>query len=151
MNEAALPLYIGLMSGTSLDGVDGVLAHFRGSEGRCLPHTVASTHIPFPPKLRAELMALQQRGDDEIHREAFAGNQLVRCYAECITQLLRMTDTHPGQVNAIGAHGQTIRHRPELGYTRQINNGALLAELQVSSEYCFTDAIDTADFDNRIK
>ncbi len=129
MLEHPAPLYIGLMSGTSLDGVDGVLAHFAAGMGSATARTLASAHTAFSPELRAELMRLQQCGDDEIHREALASNQLARCYAECVAQLLRITGTNPLQVNAIGGHGQTIRHRPELGYTRQINNGALLAEL----------------------
>ena len=125
----AASVYIGLMSGTSLDGVDGVLAHFSGGEGTASTRTLASVHVAFPPELRAELMALQQSGIDEIHREALAANQLARCYATCVQDLLRQAGTEPAQIQAIGAHGQTVRHRPELGYTRQINNGALLAEL----------------------
>lgn len=127
MRDDEAPLYIGLMSGTSLDGVDGVLAQFSGGEGGIV--TLASGHIGFPPELRTELMALQQCGNDEIHREALASNQLARCYAACVRELVQLAGIEPTQVQAIGAHGQTIRHRPELGYTRQINNGALLAEL----------------------
>jgi anhydro-N-acetylmuramic acid kinase len=129
MREAAATLYIGLMSGTSLDGVDGVLAQFSDGGAGTSARTLASAHVSFPSALRAELMALQQCGIDEVHREALAANQLALCYHECVGQLLMISDTSPTLVDAIGAHGQTIRHRPELGYTRQINNGALLAEL----------------------
>jgi anhydro-N-acetylmuramic acid kinase len=120
-------LYIGLMSGTSLDGVDGVLASFNNEDG-ALRDTLSSAYVPFPEGLRAELLALQTSGPDEIHREAIAANQLVRYYAECVSQLLQGNATFD-QIEAIGVHGQTIRHRPEAGYTRQINNPALLAEL----------------------
>ncbi|RXZ30968.1 anhydro-N-acetylmuramic acid kinase [Oxalobacteraceae bacterium CAVE-383] len=128
-------LYIGLMSGTSLDGVDGVLAAFptddagnpNGTSDASRIATLATAYIPFDDSLRAALMALQSGGPDEIHREALVAAQLARHYAECVAQLR----PHAGAeaVAAIGVHGQTIRHRPELGYTRQTNNPALLAEL----------------------
>jgi anhydro-N-acetylmuramic acid kinase len=122
----AASLYIGLMSGTSLDGVDGALAAFPGADGR--PVTMLATaYIPFDEDLRAALMGLQHNGPDEIHREALAAVQLAVHYAECVAALRRQ---HPdAQIAAVGVHGQTIRHRPELGYTRQTNNPALLAEL----------------------
>ena len=129
----ASTLYIGLMSGTSMDGVDGVLADFADGKVR----TIEAAFTPFPAELRAALMALQASGPDEIHREALAANQLAACYAKCVAALLPA----PGPVRAVAAHGQTIRHRPELGYTRQLNNPALLAEL------CGIDVI--ADFRSR--
>jgi len=115
-------LYIGMMSGTSLDGVDGVLVDFAGGA----IHTLAAAFVPFPAPLRTELMALQTSGPDEIEREALVANKLAGLYAECVAELLPAA---PGPVAAIAVHGQTIRHRPELGFTRQTNNPALLAEL----------------------
>lgn len=118
----ASSLYIGLMSGTSLDGVDGVLADFSGRGIR----TLGAAFTPFPAELRTELMALQAASENELEREALAANALARCYADCVQQLLARA---PGPVRAVAVHGQTIRHRPELGFTRQTNNPALLAEL----------------------
>ena len=115
-------LYIGLMSGTSLDGVDGVLADFDGGNIR----TVAAAFTPFPAGLRSELMALQAAAQNELEREALAANGLALCYADCVRQLLPQAGA---PVAAVAVHGQTIRHRPELGFTRQTNNPALLAEL----------------------
>lgn len=118
-------LYIGLMSGTSLDGVDGALVDFSQDGVRSL----GDAYVAFPASLRADLMALQAPGHNEIEREALAANALVRHYADCVGSLLAQAGIGPDAVAAIGAHGQTIRHRPELGFTRQLNNPALLAEL----------------------
>ena len=120
---------IGLMSGTSLDGVDGVLVDF--AEGtQVLWHASRG----FDAALRAELLALNTpEGRDELHRAALAANALARSYAEVVRELLPATALSPGQIAAIGAHGQTVRHRPQMfdgmGYTLQLNSPALLAEL----------------------
>ncbi len=125
----AAELFIGLMSGTSLDGVDGVLADFSG--GRIAVRAYATAE--FPVSLRAELLALNTPGDNELHRAALAGNGLARAYAGVVHQLLADSGIGAGAITAIGAHGQTVRHRPlefdEVGYTLQINNPSLLAEL----------------------
>ncbi|MDI3384151.1 anhydro-N-acetylmuramic acid kinase [Xenophilus aerolatus] len=126
----AAELFIGLMSGTSLDGVDGVLADLAGGGIAVRAHVAA----PFPAPLRAELLALNRpQGSDELHRAALAGNGLARVYAEVVRTLLAQACQEPTQVVAIGAHGQTVRHRPGEfdgnGYTLQLNNPALLAEL----------------------
>jgi anhydro-N-acetylmuramic acid kinase len=121
-------LYIGLMSGTSLDGIDGVLADFSG------PRMVVTHHAsaPFSPELRAELLALNTSGDNELHRAALAGNALSRAYADVVHTLLQQSGLPASAIQAMGAHGQTVRHRPQefdgTGYTLQLGNPALLAE-----------------------
>jgi anhydro-N-acetylmuramic acid kinase len=122
-------LYIGLMSGTSLDGVDGVLVDFAAR----LPVVVGHATAVFSPDLKSELLQLNTSGSDELHRSALAGNALVRVYAHMVHQLLERSATPAASVRAIGAHGQTVRHRPQAfdgtGYTVQLNQPALLAEL----------------------
>src|SRR6185312_9219281 len=103
-------LYIGLMSGTSLDGVDGVLADFTA--GTAALEVRAHRHRPFPDELRRELLALNAPGADELHRAALAGNGIARAYAEVVRALLQQAGVSASQVRAIGAHGQTVRHRP---------------------------------------
>jgi anhydro-N-acetylmuramic acid kinase len=121
-------LFIGLMSGTSMDGVDGVVADFS-SGVRVLRHASA----PFADSLRAELMALNASGPDELHRGWLAGNALMRVYADVVRHLLAGAGIGPSAISAIGAHGQTVRHRPQqfdgTGYTIQLAQPALLAEL----------------------
>jgi len=143
-------LFIGLMSGTSLDGVDGVLAHINPQGQLAVQaHAFAAFDAPF----KAELMALNQSGTDELHRSALAGNQIARHYAQVVHDLLRSSGLQAHDIAALGAHGQTVRHRPlafdgdtalqraPVGYTLQLINPSLLAELT---------GIDVvADFRNR--
>ena len=75
------------------------------------------------------LLALQAPCDNELHRAALAANQLSQAYAEAIHVLLAKAALAAKDITAIGCHGQTIRHQPQSGYTTQLGNGALLAEL----------------------
>ena len=121
----AAPLFVGLMSGTSLDGVDAVLADLSGS----LPRTCATFWLPYSPEIRQQALQLQAARHDEIRAAALLSNQLAHCYAQAVRELLATAGTDPVQVAAIGCHGQTIRHQPATGYSVQLNNPALLAEL----------------------
>lgn len=116
--------YIGLMSGTSLDGVDAVLADFSAA-----PRLLAASYVPFPDALRAEILALHTAGHSELERAAKVSGQLAQTYAAAVTDLLKEAKASPAAVSAIGCHGQTVRHRPDEGYTIQLNNPALLTEL----------------------
>lgn len=120
-----MALYIGIMSGTSMDGIDTALVEFDG------PHCkLRGTHfLPYPADLRNCLLVLQHPAESELETTAQISNELSGLYAESVHQLLKQTGLQAKQIAAIGNHGQTIRHRPELGFTLQIGNNALLAEL----------------------
>ena len=121
-------LYIGLMSGTSLDGVDGVLVDLSTLKLNIL----ASATQAFTAEFRLELLALNSPSHNELHRAALAGNQLASIYAQVVAKLLLQANLNAADIIAIGAHGQTVRHQPQQAdnnsYTLQLNNPALLAE-----------------------
>ena len=122
-------LYMGLMSGTSMDGVDGLILDCPAHNHRVLAHV----HLAFDADFVQELMRLNSSGEDELHRAALAGNRLAKSYATAVAALLNKAKLKASDIKAIGAHGQTVRHRPQdfdgIGYTLQLNNPALLAEL----------------------
>ncbi len=127
VKNAAAGLYIGLMSGTSLDGVDAVLAQF--TPGSPLPRLLASHYLAYTEELKARLLALNTSGTDELHRAACLGNELAELYGQAVLRLLDNAGVGANQILALGNHGQTVRHRPAAGYTLQLGNHARLAEL----------------------
>ncbi len=131
-------LFVGLMSGTSIDGVDAVLASFSP----LTTHALVSLAMPAP--LRRALADLQASGPDELERACQAGNQLAALYADAVTQLLQASGRTAADIRALGAHGQTVRHRPADGYTIQLLNGALLAELTGIDTVCDLRSADVA-------
>jgi anhydro-N-acetylmuramic acid kinase len=108
------------MSGTSLDGVDAVLVRF--TDNTCA--VVRSAYVPYPQALKQTLLQLHTPSPNELEHSQLVAILLGQLYAQAVKALL-----NGEPVVAIGCHGQTIRHRPELGFTLQLNNPALLAEL----------------------
>ncbi|MCA0177784.1 MAG: anhydro-N-acetylmuramic acid kinase [Proteobacteria bacterium] len=134
-------LYIGLMSGTSLDGIDAVLV--AGLPGRS--DVAAHHHQPFDTALRTELLALNSPGGaDELPRAARAANAVADAYAQAAHALLAAAGLAPGAVRALGAHGQTVRHQPDQGWTVQLLSGARLAEATGIDVVCDFRARDVA-------
>lgn len=121
------PCYIGIMSGTSLDGVDAALVSF-GSSPPCL---IQTHFLPYDNAIREQLLALNEAGYDELHRAALLSNRLSKLYAEAVVTLLAKGGIDSRDIAAIGCHGQTVRHcpQPDKAYSIQLGNAALLAEL----------------------
>jgi anhydro-N-acetylmuramic acid kinase len=121
----ACTYYVGIMSGTSLDGVDAALISCQDEQFKL----VSSHFSAYPEPIKQELLKLHQPQLNELEDTAIIGNKLAHLYADAVMTLLNQNRITHHQVKAIGCHGQTIRHRPELGFTLQIGNNALLAEL----------------------
>ncbi len=116
-------IYIGVMTGTSMDGVDIVAASFD-------PLKIHATlTLPFDPDLRDELMALTLPDDNEIDRMGKADVALAQMIGHGINQLIEENHLDRKKIKAIGSHGQTIRHRPEHHFTLQIGDPHLITEI----------------------
>ncbi len=113
------------MSGTSLDGVDAVLLDF----GNGLPLLLGHAYLPYAEELKETLLSLHVPDHDELNRAARVSIELSRLYAESVSLLLEKTGKRAGEIASIGCHGQTIRHKPESGYSIQLVDSPLLAEL----------------------
>lgn len=120
-------LFIGLMSGTSADGVDAVLMDF--SEGKhCL---IAHHSAPFSIQLQKTIQGLFEADDNEIERAGALDTTLGIEFSTAVNNLLDQTKYGPEDITAIGSHGQTIRHRPPgknaLPFSWQIGDPNIIA------------------------
>lgn len=104
-------LYIGLMSGTSVDSIDAVLVDF-GDRENSKPKILTAIGHPITPSLREAILALCAPGPSELDRAGQLDRQIGQVFAEAVQTLLARAGVDPGDVSAIGSHGQTVRHRP---------------------------------------
>ena len=144
-------LYIGMMSGTSLDGMDAVVCRFNHDMGDTEntsnkdstqpPMQLLATYSQdFPPRLREVLLALcQPNGVNQLVSEAdepnseldwfgWASREYAEFASEVVNILLHQSNTDPESVLAIGCHGQTVRHRPQMGFSLQLVDANIIAE-----------------------
>lgn len=119
-------LYIGIMSGTSLDGIDGVLVDFSSET----PRILESVHHNFDPSLRDQLLQLTQNQNIRLAEFGEIDHRLGLSYASIAKDLLHTAAITATDVKAIGSHGQTIFHQPSTNYpfTMQIGDANLIAE-----------------------
>ncbi|QRN41712.1 MAG: anhydro-N-acetylmuramic acid kinase [Neisseriaceae bacterium] len=118
-------LYLGLMSGTSLDGIDAVCASYQNGKFKSvLGHHCLTYSLP----LKKQLFKLQNIQNNELHNSCILGIEITKLYVKVVKQLLDKLKLKPQKITAIGCHGQTIRHYPEFSYSIQLANYALLAE-----------------------
>ncbi|MGP4970872.1 anhydro-N-acetylmuramic acid kinase [Psychrobacter aquimaris] len=134
-------LYIGMMSGTSLDGMDAVLCQFAGEEDNQQPMRLLATHSQeFPPRLRKVLLALCQPNgvqelvpaegepNSELDWFGWASKEYAEFASDVVNNLLQQSHTDVESVLAIGCHGQTVRHRPQMGFSLQLVDANIIAE-----------------------
>jgi len=120
-------LYIGLMSGTSVDGIDAALVAIDDTRGLSL---LATHQHAIPGNVRSAIQALIQPGDNELDREGDLDMLLGEMFAAAANTLLQRSGKNAAEIRAIGSHGQTVRHRPQSAhpFTRQIGNPSVIAE-----------------------
>lgn len=118
-------LFIGLMSGTSMDGVDAVLVDFDTPS----PKLIATHTEAIPEHLFKGLQRLCQPGQDEVNRLGRLDRSVGSLFAKAVNNLLASSGIDKSQVVAIGSHGQTVRHMPnlEVGFTVQIGDPNTIA------------------------
>ena len=134
-------LYIGMMSGTSLDGMDAVLCQFGGEENTQQPmQLLATVSQDFPPRLREVLLALCQPNgvnqliptagepNSELDWFGWASKEYAEFASDVVNTLLQQSNTDVESVLAIGCHGQTVRHRPQMGFSLQLVDANIIAE-----------------------
>lgn len=134
--DADAPLYLGLMSGTSADGIDAALVQFP-TTGRC--RFVHGLTTRWEPVLRTRLVALGEGGPlDSLEELGELDARIAISFADAANQLLAEAGVDPAQVRAIGSHGQTVRHRPlaDPAFTVQLGDGNRIAELTGITTVC---------------
>ncbi len=124
--DKADDIYIGLMSGTSLDAVDAAAVSFSGGQ----PKLIGATNITIPDNLRKSIITLCQSGNNEIEQLGMLDAQLGELFASAVQVLLKHCQLNPQQIQAIGNHGQTLRHRPKQKhpFTLQIGSASIIAQ-----------------------
>lgn len=118
--------FIGLMSGTSLDGIDAAIVDLSGDR----VHLIATHEQAIGDLLQQQLIALCEPGDNEIDRMGCTDIALAKVFAAAALSVIEKSGLKPGDIRAIGSHGQTIRHRPELeqAFTLQISDPNTIAQ-----------------------
>ncbi len=117
--------YAGVMTGTSLDGIDVAIIQVQPSGGMTL---LGSQSFPFEPALAQALMRLQAPNDNELFESAITANRYADAVSSAILSTLQPLGLKPQDIDAAGVHGQTLRHRPDLGFSIQLNAPARIAE-----------------------
>jgi anhydro-N-acetylmuramic acid kinase len=116
-------LYIGLMSGTSADGIDAALVDFQHAQ----PQLIATHYVPYPTQIRQAIFDLCQPGADEINRLGVLDVLLGKAFASAANTLLQKNNLTATAVRAIGSHGQTVRHHPTRQFSLQIGDPNIIA------------------------
>lgn len=118
--------YIGLMSGTSMDGIDAVLVSFTDES----MHLIQYHSAPLPQPIKKQLLEIIHDGHTQLQTLGEIDNQLADLFALATQELISKTNISVNQITAIGSHGQTVWHHPigHLAFSWQLGNGARIAE-----------------------
>ena len=127
MPPSSPELYIGLMSGTSMDGIDAALVDFSLPQ----PALITAHSHAWPNDIQQALITARELPDDELDTLSRLDEQTAEIFADACSELLKSTAYKPEDILAIGNHGQTIRHRPDITepFSLQIGNAEKLAAL----------------------
>lgn len=120
-------LYVGLMSGTSVDGIDAVLVDFSADT----PQLISSLNKSWPDDIRQAIFDTRQLADNQLNTLEQLDNEIAEVFAQASNELLQQTDHTADEIEAIGSHGQTIRHRPDAqpAFSLQIGNAQRIHKL----------------------
>jgi len=118
-------LMIGVMSGTSLDGIDIALTEIHRNK----VSVIDFYHINYAKKVKENILKLHFPNNNELENSHVLSNELARLTGKAINRLLKKNNLIPSQIKGVGYHGQTVRHKPDKGYSIQIGNADLLAEI----------------------
>lgn len=127
MSSSRPELYIGLMSGTSMDGIDAALVDFSQTQ----PQLISTHSHAWPDVIQAALIQARDIPDEQLDSLTELDSQTADIFAEACHQLLKNASIKASNITAIGNHGQTIRHRPDIDtpFSLQIGNAEKLAKL----------------------
>ena len=124
-------LYLGLISGTSADGIDTALVRFTDDAAHAPPCLVFGRTYPWEPTLRARLVELgQQAATLTLDEVGELDVRVGRAFAQAARETMHAAGVNADEVTAIGSHGQTLRHRPhgDIPFTLQLGDPATIAE-----------------------
>ncbi|MBF0621648.1 MAG: anhydro-N-acetylmuramic acid kinase [Magnetococcales bacterium] len=123
-------LAVGLISGTSADGIDAVVIRTTGEDR---PELLSSMATPYPEEIRQEIIGLYEPGENEIDRMGVLDRKLGHLFAKAALAVIQKAGLTPKEISVIGSHGQTIRHRPPV-FTLQIASPfAIAAETGITT------------------
>ena len=127
---------VGMMSGTSVDGVDAALVEISGTDSEPKVKLLAFENKPYPPQVREKIFSLFTPANATVDKVGYMNFLLGEIYAKSALSVIEKAGMKPEEIDVIGSHGQTIWHAPipespdgiPVAYTVQIGEGSVIAE-----------------------
>ena len=114
LQKKAVRRVVGMMSGTSVDGVDAAVVEIGGSAAAPQVKLLAFENRPYPPAVREQIFRLFQPQSATVDRVGYMNFLLGELYASAARSVIEKAGLRPGDIDLIGSHGQTIWHQPEI-------------------------------------